>query len=151
MGLNSTFSIQTAALVSMDRLLLLGLSHTTAPLEVRERLAFNPAQREAALAAFRQQFSNCELVVLSTCNRVEFYAAREVHGSPRNEEIVEFIATFHNLPTQQFATHLYQRAERDLVVHLFHVASSLDSMVLGETQILGQVREAYEAASQAGT
>ena len=135
----------------MDRLLLLGLSHTTAPLEVRERLAFNPGQREAALAAFKQKFSNCELVVLSTCNRVEFYAARELHGSPRNEEVIEFIATFHDLAAQQFTKHLYQKAERDLVAHLFHVASSLDSMVLGETQILGQVREAYEAAGHAGT
>jgi glutamyl-tRNA reductase len=135
----------------MDRLLLLGLSHTTAPLEVRERLAFNPGQREAALAAFKQKFPNCELVVLSTCNRVEFYAAREVHGTPRNEEMVEFIAAFHNLPAPQFSKHLYQKAERDLVMHLFHVASSLDSMVLGETQILVQVREAYDAANHAGT
>src|SRR5215469_14402995 len=94
----------------MDRLLLLGLSHTTAPLEVRERLAFNPGQREAALAAFKQKFPQCELVVLSTCNRVEFYAAREVHGTPRNEEIIEFVAAFHNLPAQQFARHLYQKA-----------------------------------------
>jgi glutamyl-tRNA reductase len=135
----------------MDRLLLLGLSHTTAPLEVRERLAFNPRQREAALAAFKEKFAHCELVVLSTCNRVEFYAAREVHGTPRYEDLVEFIAAFHSLSAQQFTKHLYQKADHDLVVHLFHVASSLDSMVLGETQILGQVREAYEAASHAGT
>ena len=135
----------------MDRLLLLGLSHTTAPLEVRERLAFNAAQREAALAQFKARFPQCELVLLSTCNRVEFYAARAVHGTPRNEELIEFVAGFHGLSAQQFTSHLYQKADREMVGHLFHVASSLDSMVLGETQILGQVREAYDSAAQAGT
>jgi glutamyl-tRNA reductase len=146
------FGIQHSAIsnIAMDRLLLLGLSHTTAPLEVRERLAFNALQREAALAQFKARFPECELVVLSTCNRVEFYAARAVHGQPRNEELIEFVATFHNLSSQRFAAHLYQKAERDMVSHLFHVASSLDSMVLGETQILGQVREAYESSAQAG-
>jgi glutamyl-tRNA reductase len=135
----------------MDRLLLLGLSHTTAPLEVRERLAFNSAQRKAALGQFKAQFPQCELVLLSTCNRVEFYAARAVHGTPRIEELIEFVAGFHGLPAQQFVPHLYQKADRELVAHLFHVASSLDSIVLGETQILGQVREAYESATQVGT
>ena len=134
----------------MDRLLLLGLNHTTAPLEVRERLAFNAQQRLAALSQFKGRFGECELVVLSTCNRVEFYAARAVHGHPRAEELIEFIAGFHELPGAQFSSHLYQKADRDLVSHLFHVASSLDSMVLGETQILGQVREAYDASTQIG-
>lgn len=133
----------------MDRLLLLGLNHTTAPLEVRERLGFNAAQRAEALTAFRQRFPDSEAVLLSTCNRVELYAAREVHGHPRAEEMTQFIADFHGVPTAQIAQHLYEKADRDVVEHLFHVASSLDSMVLGETQILGQVREAYDAAAQA--
>jgi len=133
----------------MDRLLLLGLNHTTAPLEVRERLAFNAGQRDEALAAFRQRFPQSEAVVLSTCNRVELYAAREVHGRPRVEEMIQFISEFHGIPTARFAPHVYEKANRDVVEHLFHVASSLDSMVLGETQILGQVRDAYEASAQA--
>lgn len=128
----------------MDRLFLLGLNHTTAPLDVRERLAFNAQQRAEAVARFRQRFQNCELVLLSTCNRVEFYTARAVHGHPRTEEVIEFLAEFHSIEPAKFAPHLYQKAEREAVEHLFHVASSLDSMVLGETQILGQVRDAYE-------
>lgn len=128
----------------MDRLLLLGLNHTTAPLDVRERLAFNAQQRADAVARFRQQFEGCELVLLSTCNRVEVYAARPVHGHPREEELIGFISDFHGVPASQFAPHLYRRTDREVIDHLFHVASSLDSMVLGETQILGQVRDAYE-------
>ena len=128
----------------MERLLLLGLNHTTAPLEVRERLAFNAQQQSEAVARFHQRFDNCELVLLSTCNRVELYTARAVHGRPREEEMIQFVSEFHSMPTAEFAPHLYHRASRDVVAHLFHVASSLDSMVLGESQILGQVRDAYE-------
>ena len=134
----------------MNRLLLLGLNHTTAPLELRERLAFNPRQRADALTRFKTQFPNCELVLLSTCNRVEFYLARAVHESPRAEELIDFLAEFQSLPAAEFSRHMYQKAEVDMVRHLFHVASSLDSMVLGETQILGQVRDAYDASTQLG-
>lgn len=133
----------------MQRLLLLGLNHTTAPLEVRERLAFNSAQRNAALAAFKQRFPNCEAVLLSTCNRVELYIARETHGHPRPEEMLEFLADFHQTPSQQFKDHFYLKVNREVVEHLFSVTASLDSMVLGETQILGQVRDAYFAAQTA--
>lgn len=133
----------------MDRLLLLGLNHTTAPLEVRERLAFDAGRRSAALAGFRQHYPQSEAVLLSTCNRVELYVAREVHGHPRAAEMVQFIAGFHGIPADQFASHLYEKANREVVEHLFYVASSLDSMVLGETQILGQVRDAYDAATEA--
>ncbi|HSU67345.1 MAG TPA: glutamyl-tRNA reductase [Tepidisphaeraceae bacterium] len=135
----------------MDRLLLLGLNHTTAPLEVRERLAFNAQQRNEAVERFRQKFEACEIVLLSTCNRVELYTARPVHGSPRQDEVIEFLAEFHSIPAADFAAHLYHKSQREVVEHLFHVASSLDSMVLGETQILGQVRDAYENAKQLST
>ena len=131
----------------MDRLGLLGLNHTTAPLEVRERLAFNARQRLDAVARFRERFPQCELVLLSTCNRVELYTARAVHGRPRVEEVIEFLAEFHSLPSDTFAPHLYHKNNREVIDHLFHVAASLDSMVLGETQILGQVRDAYESAA----
>jgi glutamyl-tRNA reductase len=134
----------------MSRLLLVGLNHTTAPLEVRERLAFGPQRLGQALAAFKQRFAEAELVVLSTCNRVELYSARPVHGHPRLEEMVQFLAEFHGIPAESFASHLYQKAELDVVRHLFTVVSSMDSMVLGETQILGQVRGAYDAAAAAG-
>jgi glutamyl-tRNA reductase len=130
----------------MNRLLLLGLNHTTAPLEVREKLAFNARQRDEALASFVGRFPGCEVVLLSTCNRVELYIARETHGRPREEEMVEFLADFHRTPAPGFKEHLYYKANRAVVEHLFTVTSSLDSMVLGETQILGQVRDAYDAA-----
>jgi glutamyl-tRNA reductase len=133
----------------MRRLLLLGLNHTSAPLEVREKIAFNSAQQRAALDQFRAAFPESEIVLLSTCNRVELYTARATHGHPRAEEMSDFLAGFHNVPIAQLRPHLYHKAERDVVDHLFAVASSLDSMVLGETQILGQVREAYDAAHEA--
>ena len=130
----------------MSRLLLVGLNHTTAPLEVREKLAFSAEQRRIALDAFRARFSDAEAVLVSTCNRVELYVARSVHGHPREEEMTAFLAGFHSLTGGEVAAHLYRKTDLDVVTHLFAVASSLDSLVLGETQILGQVREAYDAA-----
>ena len=135
----------------MHKLLLAGLNHTTAPLALREKLAFPADDRRRALALFRERFNDAEAVLISTCNRVELYASRPVHGYPRAEEMAEFLASFHALPTSEVATHLYHKTDRDAVAHLFSVASSLDSMVLGETQILGQVREAYDAARETGS
>ena len=135
----------------MQKLLLAGFNHTTAPLALRERLAFPGEERQRALGAFRERFKEAEAVLISTCNRVELYTARPVHGNPRAEELAEFLASFHALPTGEVAPHLYHRTDRDAVGHLFAVASSLDSMVLGETQILGQVREAYDVAREAGS
>jgi glutamyl-tRNA reductase len=134
----------------MQRLLLIGLNHSTAPLEVREQLAFSSEQRRDALIALRDKFPETEAVLLSTCNRVELYIARPVHGHPRPEEMASFLANLKNLPPTTFEPHLYHKAERDAVEHLFSVAGSLDSMVIGETQILGQVREAYEFARDLG-
>ena len=130
----------------MQKLHMLGLNHTSAPLEVREKLAFNSDQRAQAMAAFRDRFPACEAVLLSTCNRVELYVARGVHGHPRADEMAEFLAGFHSVRVEALRPHLYHLSGREMVQHLFNVASSLDSMVLGETQILGQVRQAYEAA-----
>jgi len=130
----------------MRNMLLLGLNHTTAPLALRERLSFNAEQRAAALTAFRQRFGQCEAVLLSTCNRVEIYTAPPASEQP--PAIAEFLSTFHNVPIEEFQPLLYQKTDRAMIEHLFSVASSLDSMVLGETQILGQVREAYESARQ---
>ena len=137
----------------MQRLLLLGLNHTTAPLEVREKLAFSPAARDAAARALRERFPACEAVLLSTCNRVELYVARGgTYHSPHPDvgELADFLAATHGLAAGQFRPHLYHHAGRDAARHLFRVASSLDSLVLGENQILGQVRDAYEAAQAIG-
>jgi glutamyl-tRNA reductase len=135
----------------MQRLIVLGLNHTTASLDLREKLVFTPPQRHEALTGLRQKFTDCEAVLLSTCNRVELYVARQTHGHPKQQELVEFLGQSRGLKLHEFQSNLYEKSERDVITHLFSVASSLDSMVLGETQILGQVREAYDAAREAGT
>ena len=134
----------------MQRLLLVGLSHATAPLAVREKCAFTPQQREAALADLRQKFPEAEAVLVSTCNRVELYVARPVHGRPKTEEMVQFISEFHGIAESELRPHLYDYSKREVVDHLFAVTASLDSLVVGETQILSQVREAYEASKTLG-
>jgi glutamyl-tRNA reductase len=135
----------------MQRLIVLGLNHTTASLDLREKLVFTPQQRNEALGALRQQFGECEAVLLSTCNRVELYVARQTHGHPKPHELAEFLGGCRGVKLEEFHSSLYEKSERDVVTHLFSVASSLDSMVLGETQIIGQVREAYDAACEVGT
>jgi glutamyl-tRNA reductase len=135
----------------MQRLVVLGLNHTTASLDLREKLVFTSPQRKEALMNLRQRFGQCEAVLLSTCNRVELYVARQTHGHPKQLELAEFLGQSRGLKLEEFQSSLYEKSERDVVTHLFSVASSLDSMVLGETQILGQVREAYDAAREAGT
>jgi glutamyl-tRNA reductase len=135
----------------MQRLLLVGLNHTTAPLDLRERVVFSAEQRGRALAALKQKYPEAEGVILSTCNRVELYVSRTVHGHPREEEMAEFLAAFHGVNAVELAAHLYRKTDREAAGHLFSVTASLDSMVLGETQILGQVRQAYEEATSAGS
>ena len=133
-----------------NRLLLIGLNHTTAPLAVRERVAL-PSERAAeALAALRGRFGGCEAVLLSTCNRVELYLAHADTAVPTRADVASFLADFHSIPADDFEPHLYEMTDRAAAQHLFEVASSLDSMVLGESQILGQVRHGYDMASAAG-
>jgi glutamyl-tRNA reductase len=134
----------------MQRLLLLGLNHATAPLEVREKIAFPGQSRNRAIEQFRARFPNAEFTLLSTCNRVELYTSREVHGQPRIQDLIAFLADFHSTDSRHFEPHLYQKADTDVITHLFTVAASLDSMVLGESQIIGQVREAYDTAREMG-
>jgi glutamyl-tRNA reductase len=133
----------------MQRLLLLGVNHTSAPLELREKLVFSADQRRAAVLRLLEQFSGgVECVLLSTCNRVELYVARPAHVGPSAGEMVHFLADFHGLRPEALQPFTYEMTDRDVAHHLFSVACSLDSMVLGETQILGQVREAYFAARE---
>jgi glutamyl-tRNA reductase len=134
----------------MNRLIVVGLNHTTAPLEVREALVFDAEQSAAALKKLREKFPETEAVLVSTCNRVEMYVSRSVHGHPREDEMIEFLADFHGIPAAQILSHFYRKADRAAAAHLFSVASSLDSMVLGETQIVGQVRQAYDIARDCG-
>ncbi|MBC8109401.1 MAG: glutamyl-tRNA reductase [Anaerolineae bacterium] len=134
----------------MRNLILLGLNHATAPLELRERLAFSSDQQARALRAFKARFAQHEALLLSTCNRVELYAAAE-SSAPDSSELIDFLCDFHSVPRASFEQALYRRQDREAMAHLFSVAASLDSMVLGETQILGQVRQSYDAARSAQT
>lgn len=129
------------------KLQMLGCSHHTVPLEVRESLAFSDEQCLAALAMLRSRFPESECVVLSTCNRVELYtASMQEERCPQRQQLVEFLAEFHQLGLQTIDSHLSERLGEAAVRHLFMVACSLDSMVLGEAQILAQVKQAYELA-----
>lgn len=126
-------------------LTLIGLNHLTAPIEVRERLAFTEARLPAALEALSALPSVREAAILSTCNRMEVYIRPA--GDTIESEIFRFLAGYHDMREEDFVSHLYVHHEADAVRHLFRVASGLDSLVLGEPQILHQVREAFAAAA----
>lgn len=131
-------------------ILTIGLNHKTAPVEVRERLAFMPQSLPAALKSLRQTKSILECAILSTCNRMEIYIVCDQLHTGRYYTKT-FLEQWFRIEKAQFVDHLYFLQARDAVQHLFEVACGLDSMVLGETQILGQVREAMEMAQEAGT
>jgi glutamyl-tRNA reductase len=122
-------------------------NHQSANLGVRERLAFSRAEMPRAYAALRTAFPDAECVLLSTCNRIEVYTAQEdAERCPSSQDVARFFADFHRLPLTEFFDDLLERTGPDVVRHLFQVASSLDSMVLGEPQIVAQVKEAYALA-----
>ena len=124
---------------------VIGLSHRTSPVEVRERFAFAEPAIPAALAELRQRGLADEAVILSTCNRVELYVATPLDTQHAFAELQNFLVTHHAYP-DPVNDQLYKLAEPDSLQHLFKVASGLDSMVLGETEILGQLKQAYDLA-----
>ncbi|MBV8880992.1 MAG: glutamyl-tRNA reductase, partial [Planctomycetaceae bacterium] len=126
-----------------------GLNHKRAPVELREKLAVAESALQAALAELQTSFSAQEMVILSTCNRVELYAVHD-GAPPAAAAITDLLAKRHGVPSDALAPALYRHQGSDAVRHLFRVTSSLDSMVLGETQIIGQVKDAYLAAQAAG-
>jgi glutamyl-tRNA reductase len=126
-------------------LTLVGLSHKTAPVEIREKLTFPAHRQEEALSLLLATPDVAEAVVLSTCNRTEIYAVTAV-GSDGPGAIVDFLADYHDLDRHDLVRYLYFSEGEAVVRHLFRVVASLDSMVIGEAQILGQVKEAYEHA-----
>ncbi|MBX7165102.1 MAG: glutamyl-tRNA reductase [Pirellulales bacterium] len=127
---------------------LVGCSHHHSSIAVRERLAFDARQAADALARLRERFPEVEAVLLSTCNRVELYTAAEVpEQSPSHEQLAEFLAEYHGLELVEVFDELFERTGEEAVRHLFLVAASLDSMVLGEPQILSQVKQAYQLAT----
>jgi glutamyl-tRNA reductase len=133
-------------------LVLLGINHNTAPIEVRERLAI-PAERLAdAIRTLVHQPGIREGLILSTCNRVELLTLQDDAATqPQTQtNLLRFLYEYFAVPPQDIQPHLYEFREREAVRHLFRVASSLDSMVVGEPQILGQVKESYTIAREVG-
>lgn len=129
-------------------IICIGLSHHTAPVELRERLTYSPEALRAALARFgcglgQQPINLTELAILSTCNRLEVYAAGH---TDQVEELIKFVSETTGVPAAEFAAQLYQYTHAAVAQHLSRVASGLDSMILGEPQILGQVTDAYGLA-----
>jgi len=129
-------------------LLALGINHKSAPVALRERLAFAPERLESALRELLDGDRTREVAILSTCNRTEVYCDAPPSGGPA---VVEWLGGYHELPVAQIEPYLYRHEDRSAVQHVLRVASGLDSMVLGEPQILGQVKTAYRLASDAGT
>jgi glutamyl-tRNA reductase len=125
---------------------LLGVNHRTAPIELRERLAITPESLGEATLALLETQGVSEGMILSTCNRVELVTSYE----QTVPDVMEFLHRYFAVPADELRPHLYEYEGSDAVRHLFRVASSLDSMVLGEPQILGQVKEAYAAARAVG-
>jgi len=126
------------------KLLVLGLNHKTAPVDIRERLAFGPDIIAGALRDLTGCAGVLEGVILSTCNRTELYCAVQ---DGAEETLRRWLSGFHGIEHERVDPFLYAHADRDAVIHLLRVSSGLDSLVLGEPQILGQVKTAYQTAS----
>ncbi|OIQ89236.1 glutamyl-tRNA reductase [mine drainage metagenome] len=127
-------------------LFALGINHHTAPLSVREQVAFLPEHCAQALSDLTRAKAVREAAILSTCNRTELYCAAD-HPAVA----IDWLAQYHALPADRISPYLYTYPQRDAVRHIFRVASGLESMVLGEPQILGQMKQAERQAGEAGT
>jgi glutamyl-tRNA reductase len=128
-------------------LLAVGLNHQTAPVAIRERAAFAPDRLTEALHDLRHQGAADEAAILSTCNRTELYCGLD----PANDQrLVDWFCDYHRIARGEIEPHLYRHPDQEAVKHAFRVAAGLDSMMLGETQILGQMKDAFGAAHKAG-
>lgn len=130
--------------------LVVGLNYKTAPVEIREKLSFIEQDIPNAMAALQEQKSILENVIISTCNRTEIYAVVDQLHTGRYY-IKQFLANWFNIPMEQFEDHLFIREEDESLNHLFRVTAGIDSMVLGETQILGQVKKSFLQGQDMGT
>ncbi len=132
------------------QLLLVGISHRTAPVDLRERIDFQARGIADALRALADRGSAREVVVVSTCNRAELYVACDEAAATR-QDLVRFVSDFNGVPAIDVAPHVYDVTDLDVARHLFRVAAGLDSLVMGEPQILGQVKDAHVFATEAHT
>lgn len=130
--------------------IVVGLNYKTAPVEIREKFSFTEEELPDAMRALQSQKSVLENVIVSTCNRTEVYAVVDQLHTGRYY-IKQFLADWFHVPVKSFETHLYISEEDNSMMHLFKVSSGIDSMVLGETQILGQVKGSFLRAQELGT
>ena len=127
-------------------LVVTGINHTTSDIALRERLAFPYASLPEALSQLRTQLDEAGVVIISTCNRMEIYVNHVGEAEDILREIRQFLSQWHSIDEAAFSDALYEHEGAEAAGHLFRVASSLDSMVVGEDQILGQVHDAYITA-----
>jgi len=133
------------------KVVVAGLNHKSAPLEIREKLAFDAGQTTGALRQLRERFPESEFLLLSTCNRVELYGACKGSEQLDIGTVAAFLADFHHIRLRDFRDSLYFHEDEQAVAHLLTVASSLDSLVVGEGQIIAQVKDSYRLACTAGS
>jgi glutamyl-tRNA reductase len=125
---------------------LLGISHRTAPIGLRERLDFSSRDLGSAVQALAARRTPAEVVLLSTCNRSEVYVACDDLARTRSD-VIDFLSTYHNVPAEMFVPHLFEHVDADATRHVFRVAAGLDSAIVGEPEVLGQVKDAFAAAA----
>ncbi len=129
-------------------LIAFGINHKTAPVDIREKVAFAPDKVPDALHQLVEKSPIKEAVILSTCNRTEVYCGLDF---PANDDILQWFSEYHQLPIEAISPYIYAYSDNEAVSHILRVASGLDSLVLGEPQILGQIKEAYMTANAAGS
>ncbi len=136
----------------MSRIVILSVNHRLAPVEVREKVAFSPNELPAALKQCNDVQGMDSCVILSTCNRCEIYAVIDANNSDNAQEILsDYLATTHHIGRAELDPYLIYFEHDDALQHICRVATGLDSLVLGEPQILGQLKDAYHSAKEVGT
>ncbi len=128
-----------------------GINHKTAPVAVREKISFNPDKLSAALQEMLSAVQCREVAILSTCNRTELYLVQDGDITLTQERLVKWLESYHNVPASTILPSIYWHHDQHAVNHMMRVACGLDSLVLGEPQILGQMKQAYNQAKAAGS
>jgi len=123
----------------------LGINHKTASVELREKVAFSPEQLSEALQQLSDHDQFNEAVIVSTCNRTEIYCSLAQQNS---QILLQWLASFHGLDEYELSSNVYCHQDNDAINHLMRVSCGLDSLVLGEPQILGQIKQAYNSAKK---
>ena len=128
-----------------------GINHKTAPVAVREKISFNPDRLTSALQEMLSAVQCREVAILSTCNRTELYLIQDGDMKLTQERLVQWLESYHNVPASIILPSLYWHQDQQAVNHIMRVACGLDSLVLGEPQILGQMKQAYSQAKAEGS